>query len=113
MKERVKQLWSDFVQWWVMKAVPVIRVVGRPVFNLYVAVNMLLCAVIFFPWAQPRETISGFLGRMTFKQHYWAWFCAKLVDKLYFWEEAHCGETAISENEARLALYPHIDDSFN
>ena len=60
------------------------------VFTVYVATNMMVCALLFAPWALPRETVSGLLGR---------WKCGKgrikrpfavgaswVVDRIYFWE---------------------------
>lgn len=69
-------------------------------FNVYVALNMLLCSVIFFRSAQPRETISGYLGRK-----HCGGTAARWVDRLYFWEPDHCCVVSKQEAEARKALY--------
>ena len=79
-------------------------------FVVYVATNMAVCAVIFAPWALPRETVSGLLGR---------WKCGKgkvkrpfavgaswVVDRIYFWEPNHCIEVYLCEAQARTVLYP-------
>ena len=80
------------------------------VFTVYVATNMMVCALVFAPWALPRETVSGLLGR---------WKCGKgrikrpfavgaswVVDHIYFWEPNHCVEVFLCESEARRVLYP-------
>ena len=79
-------------------------------FVVYVATNMAVCAAIFAPWALPRETVSGLLGR---------WKCGKgrikrpfavgaswVVDRIYFWEPNHCIEVYLCEAQARQVLYP-------
>lgn len=79
-------------------------------FVVYVATNMAVCAVVFAPWALPRETVSGLLGR---------WKCghkglkksfgnaaAVVVDLIYFWEPNHCVEVYRCEADARKVLYP-------
>ena len=84
--------------------------VKRALFNWYVSLNMLLCAVLFAPWAMPRETISGLIGRWVAtesgsKQR--IGLALRLaVDRLYFWEPNHCVETYKVEEEARRILYP-------
>lgn len=75
-------------------------------FVLYVASNMMLCAVIFAPWALPRETISGLLGRYMFRGSRAARVGAWIVDRIYFWEPNHCIEVFLCERDARLVLYP-------
>ena len=80
------------------------------VFTVYVACNMMVCALVFAPWALPRETVSGLLGR---------WKCGKgkikrpfavgaswVVDRIYFWEPNHCVEVFLCEAQARMVLYP-------
>lgn len=87
--------------------------VKRVVFNVYVALNMLLCSVAFFWCALPRETISGLVGRKV--RHYvlerpWqsrAWRGAQaVVNTIYWWEADHCNLVALQERDARAALYP-------
>ena len=82
----------------------------RQAFVAYVALNMTLCAVLFLPWAEPRETISGLLGRWCEtetgrKQRVGCWL-ARLVDRLYFWEKDHCREVFRVEHKVREVLYP-------
>lgn len=77
---------------------------------LYVASNMLVAAIVFLPWAMPRETISGVLGRWKLTEHglrghvgrFLSWF----VDRLYWWDYNHCEEVYRVEQEAREVLYP-------
>ena len=79
-------------------------------FVVYVATNMMVCALVFAPWALPRETVSGLLGR---------WKCGKgkikrpfavvagwVVDRIYFWEPNHCIAVFLCEEQARAVLYP-------
>ena len=79
-------------------------------FIVYVSVNMLVCTVVFLPWALPRETVSGLLGRWMVGENVWQRRVAAplswLVDRLYFWEPDHCAEVARMEADARRALYP-------
>ncbi|MGE4340361.1 MAG: hypothetical protein AB7E55_31085 [Pigmentiphaga sp.] len=79
-------------------------------FNLYVSANMLLCAVLFAPWALPRETVSGILGRWLVtdpgRKGRIARVLAAAVDTVYFWEPNHCVEVYRVEKSAREILYP-------
>jgi hypothetical protein len=77
----------------------------RPLFVLYVAANMLACAVVFWPWALPRETVSGLLGRYA-ESNAVARYAAAVVDLLYWWHPDHCRDIARIEAEARRTLYP-------
>jgi hypothetical protein len=85
-------------------------VVKRVAFNIYVACNMLVCSIVFAPWALPRETVSGLLGRWAstergLKRRFG--MCAgSVVDVIYFWEPNHCYETFKIERKAREILYP-------
>lgn len=89
-------------------------VLGRAklaVFNIWVALNMLLCAVLFNVFALPRETLSGFIGRQTLTCavkpiRFAFYYMALLVDFFYPNEPAHCGETMIAEDQMRWELYP-------
>lgn len=80
------------------------------VFVVYVALNMALCAVAFSPWALPRETVSGFLGRWISTERgvkrWAALLLGALVDYIYFWEPDHCVEVYKCEAKAREVLYP-------
>lgn len=85
----------------------------RGLFNVYVALNMLLCSVLFCWCALPRETISGLVGRKTSFYGYcrlWQapiWRGARwVIDRLYSWERNHCELVRRQEMEARRALYP-------
>lgn len=81
----------------------------RVLFNIYVACNMLLCSVLFAPWALPRETISGLLGRwvttVSGLRQKIGLCLGFLVDRLYFWEPNHVVETFKVEAKAREVLY--------
>ena len=86
------------------------RVVKRVFFNVYVATNMLICSVLFAPWALPRETVSGLLGRwISTERGVKRWtglVLGYVVDRLYFWEPDHCVSTYRLECKAREILYP-------
>lgn len=83
----------------------------RALFVVYVAANMLLCAIVFCLWALPRETISGFIGRQVSNTLEGSWPRALarggewLVNRIYFWEPNHCVEVYKQEKQARSALY--------
>lgn len=80
------------------------------VFVVYVNLNMLVCSLIFFPWARPRETISGLIGRWNSTETGWKRRFAKaarvIVDAIYFWEPRHCEVVHKEETEAHRILYP-------
>jgi len=80
------------------------------VFVLYIVINMGLCAVVFLPWALPRETISGLLGRWISTERGWkriaGLLMGALADRIYFWEPDHCVEVYKCEAKARQVLYP-------
>jgi hypothetical protein len=80
------------------------------VFVVYVAMNMAVCAVIFAPWALPRETVSGLLGRWKCGKGGWkrnfAEVASWIVDRIYFWEPNHSIEVYLCEAQARQVLYP-------
>lgn len=71
---------------------------------------MMLCAILFAPFALPRETISGLLGRWEVTKHgakHWVGrIGSAIVDRIYFWEPDHCVEVYLCEVEARAVLYP-------
>jgi len=77
---------------------------------IYVATNMAVCAIVFAPWALPRETVSGLLGRWksrdSGKRKTFAVGASYIVDRIYFWEPNHCVEVYLCEHEARKVLYP-------
>ena len=77
-------------------------------FNIYVATNMLLCATLLVPWALPRETLSGFIGRRALLGSEVFLSIAKWVDSFYPNSPAHCGETAMAEDHMRSELYPDV-----
>lgn len=101
----------------------------RAAFNIYVALNMLLCAVVFFGCGKPRETISGLTGRkvgayrVEALEHlasvpdsryppFWCfvfwllWTALEVaVNLLYWWEPYHCQMVARDEKRARYELY--------
>lgn len=86
------------------------KTIKRIAFNIYLCLNMLLCAVVFAPWALPRETISGFLGRLkassTGVAKVFGAIGSIIPDAIYFWEPDHCVEVYRVEEKAREILYP-------
>lgn len=73
-------------------------------FVWYVTGNMALCALLLFPIARPRETISGLVGRYALEGSRVAMAVAAVIDFVYFWEPNHCRFTAGQEANARQAL---------
>jgi hypothetical protein len=77
---------------------------------IYVSLNMLVCAVVFAPWAEPRETISGLLGRWWLMERGWKGLVGRslgqLVNTMYWWEGDHCRQVFHVERRAREILYP-------
>lgn len=95
VREFLKDLWFSKVG----------RRLRMTVFNVYVVLNMLLCAIVFIGRSYPRETISGYVGRQVFRQKRWAlWVAEKVIDPLH--EPGHCGLTAMQEDIMRAELYP-------
>lgn len=70
-------------------------------YTVSLAINALITSIIFFPWALPRETFSGFIGRQTEAGSKLAGYAAPIIDRFCFWEEEHCWITAWQEKEAR------------
>jgi len=71
---------------------------------------MSVCAILFVPWALPRETVSGLIGRWKCGHRGWkktfAKYASMLIDRIYFWEPNHCVEVYRCELDARKVLYP-------
>lgn len=88
----------------------ILRRTGRAAFCIYLVTNMAVCVVVFLPWAQPRETVSGLLGRWRDTETGWkrrfAIPACWIVDRIYFWEPDHCRYVYQLEQEARGVLYP-------
>ena len=66
---------------------------------------MMTCSVVFFPWALPRETVSGFVGRCKLNGRRIAVPLAKVIDAIYHWEPNHCEVIALQELEMRKTIY--------
>lgn len=79
-------------------------------FVIYLGCNMLLCAVLFAPWALPRETISGLMGRWAStesgRRRKIGKAAAMVIDIIHHWEPDHCRLTYRLEKAAREKLYP-------
>jgi len=66
---------------------------------------MTVCAVVLFPWVEPRETVSGFMGR----HRHVNLICralAAFIDMMHWWEPDHCDVTWRLEDAMRRTLYP-------
>lgn len=78
------------------------RVAENPV---AVALNILICAIVFAPWVRPRETVSGLLGRWAANEAGWKRGLGRrgalLVDWIYAWEPDHCQLAYTLERDAR------------
>ena len=85
----------------------IVRCAKATVYVIYLSLNMLLCSLLFFPWAQPRETISGLTGRWLTEGKSWQIACAsflvKPIDKAHY--SGHCVSTYIYEKAMRVGLY--------
>lgn len=86
------------------------KTIKRIAFNVYLCLNMLTCSVLFAPWALPRETVSGFLGRLKSNSagaaKMFGVIASMIPDAIYFWEKDHCAEVYRAEEKAREILYP-------
>lgn len=93
---------------------PLLRRVLSRLFVLYIVTNMALCAVLFAPWALPRETISGLIGRWVETEsglkRLFAKAAERLVNRIYAWEPNHCVETYRIEKQVRAILYPELGE---
>lgn len=82
---------------------------ARQGFYLLVAASMLLCAVVFFPWFKPRETVCGLAGRWAEKETGWKGrigvVFAGALNALVHRHDETCGEVYVLEEAARAALY--------
>lgn len=67
------------------------------VYNLYLALNMLLASLI--PGGRPRETISGRVGRCWPDSR-----VCRVIDSAHWWDPDHCYETAQLELAARRVM---------
>lgn len=85
------------------------RTLWAKFFKLRVAINMLVCALVFGLFGSyPRETISGFLGRRGMdlsRSAVWE-LLMMLVDALHLHERRHCLRVAREEAAAWRVLYP-------
>lgn len=77
------------------------------IYVVYLPINMLFCALVFAPWIQPRETVSGLLGRWLVDGCRWQVRFARIVaPTIDGWHEpGHCVETFRLEKAMRVALY--------
>lgn len=78
-----------------------VRGIKSWLFRVYVALNMLVVSVL--PWSRPRETISGMVGR--FQDDIGVVeIIARIINRIYFWEDDHCRYVARCEAKARMEL---------
>lgn len=83
----------------------------HPLHPLGVALTTLLAATLLFPWALPRETVSGLIGRWLSTERGWkrrvAAFVASWVDALVHLPLGleSCVEHYELEERARRAIY--------
>jgi hypothetical protein len=89
----------------------VLSKVVRWVYLIYLAINLLIVAILLGMWSLPRETISAFCGRMVTKYNHPVFKVAcKVIDTIYFWEHNHCVENYLQEKAARTYLYTSEKD---
>lgn len=83
----------------------------RRFYYSWITFSCALCAVMFFPWYLPRESISGLLGRWLTQEtgikHRFAVKVAPVIDMLFHspWGLESCEETYALEQASREALY--------
>lgn len=79
-------------------------------FVLYLPVNMLLCALLFLPWAKRRETVCGLLGRWRDEGAGWQRVIGRRLCPALDWAFHRnwddCRAIYRMEKEARDILYP-------
>lgn len=83
------------------------KLILERLFVVYVACNMLVCAVLLLPWALPRETLSGFVGRHAFHGCRWAVALSRGIDSIFAHDECHCQNVFLDETAARRELYDY------
>lgn len=85
----------------------IVRRLKKTVYVIYLPLNILLCSLLLFPWAQPRETISGITGRWLMDGNRWQIGAARIVAPVIdgWHEPGHCVETFRLEKAMRVALY--------
>lgn len=71
---------------------------GQQSRHVAVAMSILLCAVVLFPWARNRETICGFVGRHA--SAWWFPWVSWICDALHR-ESGYCIQQAQEEEDAR------------
>jgi len=81
--------------------------VRKMAYVIYLPINMLFCALVFAPWVQPRETVSGLMGRWLEYGNNWQMRFASIVaPTIDGWHElGHCVHTFKLEKAMRVALY--------
>jgi len=88
----------------------IIAVTKRQLFVPYVALGIIACSILFLPWAMPRETLSGLMGRWSLFEGGWkrrfGGAASAMIDWMYSWEPDHCLEVATVEAKSRELLYP-------
>lgn len=86
--------------------------IKRRLFYLWVTFSMSLCAALFWPWAYPRETVSGLMGRWACGRGFRRRVGRRVGDVIdgyihpYVGTDETCIEIYQMEREARRVLYP-------
>ena len=85
----------------------IVQRLKKIIYVIYLPVNMLFCALLFALWAQPRETVSGLMGRWLVDGSRWQLKCAVVIAPIIdgWHEPGHCAQTFILEKAMRVALY--------
>lgn len=74
-----------------------LKAVGWYLFNVWVAIDQLATALL---GGWPDETLSSYAWRLE-KQGKFFGFTRRLIDALFFWQEAHCYNAMKAEMERR------------
>ncbi len=82
----------------------------RSVWCVYIALNMLVVSIVFFPWARERETFSSVVGRSVLLLHEGPipFRLAELLEYFINWlhrDPDHCVNTFLEEQEVRDMWY--------
>lgn len=80
----------------------------RSAWCVYIALNMLVVSVVFFPWARERETFSSVVGRSMIYEGPIPCCVAEVLASLIDWlhnDPGHCLETFFDEQAVRDSWY--------
>lgn len=80
----------------------------RSVWCVYIALNMLVVSILFFPWSRERETFSSIVGRSSVHEGPIPWLIADKLSDFINWihnDRHHCIDTYTDEQDVRDQWY--------